>query len=112
MKWKEPRSPGRHRADALDEPAAQVLFYSGQRCRFGFLRVETLELPTILEVLTPVAGEAKCLACVNVWKATHDSNEVAFSRRFEPGNGVTGVLGVIGHSLDDALQVFYRRLRR
>ena len=32
-------APGRHRADALDQPAAQVLFYSGERCRFGFLRM-------------------------------------------------------------------------
>ena len=68
-------SPGRHRADALDQPAAQILFYSGECCWFGFLGVETLELPTILEMLAPVAGEAQRLACVNVWKAAHDGEQ-------------------------------------
>ena len=104
--------PGRHRADALDEPAAQVFFQPGECGWFGFLGVETLELPTIFEVLAPVAGEAQCLASMNVWKATHDGDEVAFPRCFEPGDGVAGVFGVIGDALDDALQVFCRRLWR
>ena len=38
--------------------------------------------------------------------------EVAFPRCFEPGDGVAGVLGVIGDALDDALQVFCGRLWR
>ena len=32
--------------------------------------------------------------------------EVAFPRRFEPGDGIAGILGVIGDALDDTLQVF------
>ncbi len=54
-------APGRHRADALDKPAAQILFYSGECCWFGFLHVGTLELPTVLEMLAPVPGEAQRL---------------------------------------------------
>ena len=51
-------APGRYRADALNQPAAQVLFYSGECCWFGFLHVGALELPSVLEVLAPVPGEA------------------------------------------------------
>ena len=99
-------APGRHRADALDQPAAQVLLQPGECCRFGFLRMETLELPSVLEMLAPVPGEAQRLARMNVWKAAHDGDEVAFPRCFEPGDGVAGVFGVIGDALDDTLQVF------
>ena len=74
--------------------------------------METLELPTIFEMLAPVPGEAQRLACMNVWKATHDGDEVAFTRYFEPGNGIAGVFGVIGDALDDALQVFCREAGR
>ena len=35
-------APGRHRANALDEAAAQILFYSGECCWFGFLRVDDI----------------------------------------------------------------------
>ena len=59
-------------------------------------------------MLAPVPGEAQRLARVNVWKATHDGDEVSFPRCFEPGDGVAGVLGVIGDALDDTLQVFCR----
>jgi len=38
--------------------------------------------------------------------------EVAFPRGFEPGDGIAEILGVIGDALDDALQVFCRRLWR
>ena len=72
----------------------------------------TLELPTVLEMLAPVPGEAQRLARMNVWKVAHDGEEIAFPRCFEPGDGIAGVLSVIGHALDDALQVFCRRLWR
>ena len=74
--------------------------------------MQTLELPSVLEMLAPETGETQRLARVNVWKATHDGDEVAFPRCFEPGDGVAGVLSVIGHALDDTLQVFCRRLWR
>ena len=72
----------------------------------------TLELPSVLEMLAPVPGEAQRLARVNVWKAAHDGDEVAFPRCFEPGDGVAGVFGVIGDALDDTLQMFCGRLSR
>ena len=96
----------------LMRPLPRYFSSSGERCGFRLLRMETLELPSVLEMLAPVPGEAQRLARVNVWKATHDGDEVAFPRCFEPGDGVAGVLGVIGDALDDALQVFCRRLRR
>lgn len=77
---------------------------TNQRCRFGFLRVETLELPSILEVFAPETGKAQRLARVNVWKATHDGEQIAFSRCFEPCDGVARILGVIGDALDNALR--------
>jgi hypothetical protein len=64
-----------------------------------------LKLPTVLEVFTPVAGEAKRLASMNIWKATHDGKQVSFPRSFEPGDGIAGVFSVVGDALDDALQV-------
>ena len=99
-------APGRHRANALDEPAAQILFYSGECCWFGFLHVGTLELPTVLEMLAPVPGEAQRLACMYVWKAAHNGEQISFSRYFEPGDGVAGVFCMIGDALNDTLQVF------
>ena len=35
-----------------------------------------------------------------------DRAQVSFGEIIEPGDGVAGVLGVIGDALDDALQVF------
>ena len=74
--------------------------------------METLELPSVLEVLAPVPGETQRLARMNVWKASHDGDEVAFPRCFEPGDSIAGIFGVVGDALDDALQMFYRRLKR
>jgi hypothetical protein len=62
-------------------------------------------------VLTPETGEAQRLACVNIWKATHNGDEVPFPRCFEPGDGIAGILGVIGDWLDDTLQMFCGRVR-
>ena len=99
-------APGCDRADALNESAAQVLLQPREGRWFCLLGMHNLELPTVLEVLAPVAGKAQCLTCVNVWKAAHYSEQIAFSRSFEPGDGVAGVFGVVGNALDDALQVF------
>jgi hypothetical protein len=74
--------------------------------------MDDLELPSIFQMLTPVAGETQRLARVNVWKAAHDGEQVAFPRDFEPGDGIAGVFGVIGDALDDTLQVFCRRVIR
>jgi len=101
--------PGCYRTDALDETAAQVLFQSSKRGGFRLLGMYDLELPSIFRMLTPVPAEAQRLARVNGWKATHDGEEVPFPRCFEQGNGVAGVLGVVGDALDNALQVFCRR---
>jgi hypothetical protein len=68
-------------------------------------------LPSILEVFAPETGKAQRLARVNVWKATHDGNEIPFSRCFEPCDGVARILGVIGDALDNAQQVFCGKLR-
>ena len=56
-----------------------------------------------------MAYQAQRLASVHIWKAAQDSNEVAFPRCFEPGNGIAGIFSVIGHPLYDALQVFFGR---
>src|SRR5947207_15561386 len=94
-------APGRDRADTLDEAAAQVLLQSCQGSRLRLLGMGDLELPSILEVLAPVPCKTQRLTRVNIWKAAHDGDEVAFSRGFEPGDGVAGILGVIGDALDD-----------
>jgi hypothetical protein len=60
-------------------------------------------------VLAKDTHEPERLAGVNIWEAAHDGDEVAFPRCFEPGDGIAGILGVVGHALDDALQVFCRR---
>ena len=46
---------GRHRANAFDEAAAQVLLQPCERGRLCFLCGHNLELPPVLWVLTPVA---------------------------------------------------------
>jgi hypothetical protein len=56
-------------------------------------------------MLAPETGEPQRLARMNVWEASHDGDEVAFPSCFEPGDGVAGVLSVIVHALDNALQV-------
>ncbi len=78
-----------------------------------------LQPPPLLELfdepnigLVEAPGEAQRLAGMDVWKATHNGEQVTFPRCFEPGDGVAGVFGVIGDALDDALQVLCRRLRR
>jgi len=96
-------TPGRHRADALDETAPQVFLQSSECGWLCLLGMGDLELASILEVLSPVPREAQCLARVNVWKAAHDGNEVAFPRCFEPGDGIAGILGVISDAFDDTL---------
>ena len=80
--------PGRYRADALDQAAAQVLLQPGEGSRLCLLGMDDLELPSILEVLSPVPSKTQRLTRVNIWKATHDGDEVAFPRCFEPGDGV------------------------
>jgi hypothetical protein len=40
---------------------------------------------------------------MNVWEATHEGDEVTFSRCFEPGDGIAGILSVVGHALHDTL---------
>ena len=80
--------PGCHRADTLDEPAAQVLLQPGKRGGLRLLGMHDLELPTIFKMLAPETGEAQRLTGVNVWKAAHDGNEVAFPRCFESGDSV------------------------
>src|SRR5260370_130431 len=81
-------TPGRYRANALDETAPQVLLQPGERGGLRLLGMHDLELPSICEMLAPETGQAQRLAGLNVWKATPDGEEIAFPRCFEPGQAV------------------------
>ena len=101
-------APGRHRANTFDEAAAQVFLQARKRCRLGFLRLDHLELLAIFGMVAPVPHQAQGLPGMDVRKAAYDGHEVAYPWCFEPGHRVTGILGVIGHALYDALHVLCR----
>src|SRR6266702_4132949 len=72
--------------NTFDETATQIFLQARQGSRLRFLRLDHLELLAVLCMLTPVAGEAQGLPGMDIWKATHNGNEVAITGCFELGH--------------------------
>lgn len=50
-----------------------------------------------------IARQTERLTSMNLWKTTHDSNQLPLSWGLEPSNGIASVLCMKGNAFDDAL---------
>ncbi len=83
--------PKSDRANALDEATAQVFFQSCQCSGLRLLSMHYLVLLSELWVFTPVACKAQRLPSMDVWKTTHDGDQIAYPRCFEPGDRIARI---------------------
>jgi len=61
------------------------------------------ELLAILWVLTEVSTEPERLARVDIWKAPDNGDELTPVWHFEPSDGVSRIVSVVRHPLDNTM---------
>ena len=115
-------APGVDRADALDQPAAEVAPHPLGRRRQGGAVVERLELPAVLRVVAPPAVRDDRLAGGEVGERADQGHQPVVApggldlaprlRRAlggQPGDGVAVLRVLVRDALDDAPQFLARR---
>ncbi len=95
---------GRHRANALDQPAAQVFLDARGRGRQHRGVALDLELPAVLAVDRPLPLQAHVLAHLHAEHVADHRRLVVLAVRDQAGDGVAVLLVVKGDALDGAFQ--------
>ena len=96
-------APRDGRADAGDEPAAEVALQAGQAGGHHRPHLGDLELPAVARVLHPVAEQLHSLAGREERHHADDSHGRAIIR-FELGHRVAGLVVAVGQAADRAAQ--------
>ena len=97
---------GRHRADALDQPAAQVFLQAGDGGGQDRADRFSLELPAILGMRHPRAAQLDRLADIDAEHVADDRDRIARAVRRQLRDGVAVFFVVEGDAFDCAAQRF------
>src|SRR5512132_2583160 len=102
--------PGVDRADALDHSRSEILLDALGRRRRRRTQEVGAELHAVRPIVDPPATRLDELAGADRRRMTDDGNQIALAARLHPQHAEAVVLVVEGHALDEAGQVFARRL--
>ncbi len=96
-------APRHDRPDSLDEPGAEILLDTLQRCRCSRLVALDLELLAITGVHPPGAFHLQDFAGSQGGEASDGRHEAPLTGDFELNDGITVLVIVVGDALHNAL---------